>query len=528
MTVTFVTAFMNLYDTPNAKNKTYEYRIRQFNQLNATGIRIHVFVSPEYRDDVTVTNGVIETLSIEDLHLYKISPQGLPDNRAEEKDTRNFLILMNSKIEFIKRAIESTCHTSSHYAWVDFNVYHVLRDPASALELKAIESCYLPPTCMYFPGNWSRGVVFEHVNWRFCGGFFVGDRASMSDFYDLYVREYPHIPKLTWEVNVWAYLEFKGWRVDWYKGNHDPTILNIPRNVVHVPSDLGHTWASPDCGLFVGGAMYQFVVNSIRPYALTAIFPKSDGVIGDDEYDRMIASLGREEQVVTPGRVYRTLEQQAHPGTRPIVCMHSSRDFGSPSLMLMPWSDKVFEYGLSFPQIRWEDKQPTVIWRGGSSGFYRPSIRMLIVERLFGVPNTDVRFTRGGWPVNDNIIPDQHFGDHMAAEEQMKYKFMLVVDGNTPASNGQWAFATGSVPILVTHPGNRWWADTELQPMVNYVPVKYDLSDLVEKIEWLVTHDAEARIIAENALKMSKRVFSPSFQRGYLSNRIRQIVQQGR
>jgi hypothetical protein len=523
MTVTFVTAFLDLHET-RAKDKTNEARINYFNQLVATGIRLHVFVSPEHRDKISITNGVIETISLEELDFYAISPQGLPDTRSDEHDTRNFLILMNAKIEFMKRAIQAG--DSTHYAWADFNLYHVLKDPQSASDLRAIASGYLPSTCMFFPGCWPKGVLWDAVNWRFCGGFFLGDRESLLKFYDLYVTEYPRLPKLTWEVNTWAYLETLGFPINWYSADHRPSILHIPRNVVVVPPDIPYTWASPDCGLYIGGPLYRFVLDCIRSYAFTAIFPKSDGVIGDEEYDRMIASLGREDGVTTSGREYARIAQLAHPGTRPIVCMHSSRSFKSKSLLLMPWSDTVFENGLNLPQLPWAEKRPSVVWRGGSSGFYRPSIRMQVVERLYGVPHTDVRFTRGGWPINDNIIPDHHFGERMTTAEQIQFKYILVIDGNTPASNGQWAFATGSVPIIVTHPGNRWWADSELCPMVNYVPVHYDLSDLLEKIQWLVEHDDQAHMIALNALALSKRVFSPDFQMGYISNRVRQIVQQ--
>jgi len=155
---------------------------------------------------------------------------------------------------------------------------------------------------------------------------------------------------------------------------------------------------------------------------------------------------------------------------------------------------------------------------------------MRVVEKLFDVPNTDVRFVPGGWPVNDDVIPTQHFADKslLGPDAHSRYKYVLIIDGNTQASNGHWGFALGSVPILITHPESRWWFKTELIPMVNYVPINYDLSDLVEKIEWLVTHDDEARIIAEGALRMSQRVFSPMFQRGYINNRIQQILQQDR
>jgi hypothetical protein len=528
MTVTFVTAFLDLREV-RSKDKTKEDRIRYFRQLNATGVRLHVFVSPEFRDDLPeVVNGVVETISLEDLAFFPISPQGLPETRSDVHDTRNFLILMNAKIEFVKRAIESGKHTSTHYAWADFNLYHVLRDPESADELRAIYYSHLPQTCLFFPGCWSARVSWDTVNWRFCGGFFLGDSESLLRLYDTYLREYPVLPKLTWEVNVWAHLESLGVPFDWYPADHRPSILHIPRNTVCVPTGLDFAWASPDCGFYVNGSMHRYVLECIRSRPLTVILPKSDGVIGDEEYDRMMMSLGRVETVVTPARTYAQLEELAYPGTLPIVCMHSSRDFRSKNLLLMPWSDHVFDHGLTLPQIPWSDKKASVVWRGGSSGFYRPSIRMQVVEKLFGVPNTDVRFTRGGWPINDSVIPDAHFGERMSVEEQIKYKFLLIVDGNTPASNGQWAFATGSVPIMITHPGNHWWADSELQPMVNYVPVHYDLSDLLEKIEWLLSHDAEAKTIAENALNMSRRVFSPWFQRGYINNRVRQIDQLSR
>lgn len=521
--ITFVSAFLDLHEA-RTKDKPTDARIRYFEQLNATGVRLHVFISPEHVDKLPpITNGVVETIMFEDLDFYKNAPGGLPERRSEVHDTRNFLILMNAKIEFIKRAMDSGKHTSTHYAWADFNLFHVLNHE-SAGELQGIARSKLPSTCMFFPGCWEPGVIWDSVNWRFCGGFFLGDKTSLLNFYDIYAREYPRLPKLAWEVNTWAYLESLGVHFDWYKADHNKTMLEIPRNVICVPRDMSFAWASPDCGLHVNGSMYRYVLDCVRSLDMTAVFPKSDGVIGDEEFDRMIASLGRMETVVTPGREYRKLEAQVD---HPVICMHSSRCFKSDSLLLMPWSDAVFDNGVSFTQFDWDAKQSVAVWRGGSSGFYRPSIRMQVVERLFGVPNTDVRFVRGGWPINDNIIPDHHFGERMTTMQQLQFKYHLVIDGNTPASNGQWVFATGSVPVIVTHPGNRWWADTELQPMVNYVPVKYDLSDLVEKIEWLVSHDAEAKQIAQNALAFSGRVLSPAFQRGYIRTRVLQIAQRG-
>jgi len=522
MTVTFVTAFLDLHES-RPKDRTDDRRFELFRKLNASGVRLHVFISPELRDKLpAILNGVVDTIALEDLEFYRIAPEGIPDTRCDAHDTRNFLILMNSKIELVRRAIQSGQHTSTHYAWADFNLYHVLKDPESADELRAISYSNLPETCMYFPGCWDPGVIWDSVNWRFCGGFFLGDVKSLLDFYDLYLREYPTMPKLTWEVNTWAYLESKGWRVDWFRADHNPSIICIPRNVLCVPPGIKSAWTSPNFRLDIGGPMYRYVLDCIRVTKLTAVFPESDGVIGDEEFDRMIASLGREDTVTMPAREYHRLEGLVK---NPIMCMHAARSFKSKTLLLMPGDDHTFDRGLNLPQVRWEDKKSVAVWRGGSSGFYRPSIRMQVVDKLYDVPNTDARFVRGGWPINDAVIPDHHYGQRMSIEEQQQFKYILVIDGNTLASNGQWTYASGSVPIVVTHPETTRWMDSELHPMVNYVPIKYDLSDLVEKIEWLVNHDEEAKRIAQNALHMSQRVLNPWFQRGYIMNRVRQIDQ---
>jgi hypothetical protein len=47
-----------------------------------------------------------------------------------------------------------------------------------------------------------------------------------------------------------------------------------------------------------------------------------------------------------------------------------------------------------------------------------------------------------------------------------------------------------------------------LQPYEHYIPVLPDLSDLLEKIEWARSHDAEARMIQERGREMVTRVMT--------------------
>ena len=514
----FVTALINIQE--NRVDRGLDMRLAMFQKLVATGIRLHVFVDPEYADLVHVPNGVVEVIDFTSLETYKRAPQGLPVHRLECKDTRNFMILMNAKLEFVKRCMD--VNTATHYAWIDFSVFNVLTDPAASLQLSSLATRWFPSQCLYFPGCTGPAVVWDQINWRFCGGFFLGDHNSLYRLYDASLDALPTLPNMCWEVNVWAYLEQQGHVFDWFPGNHNNTLLAIPDKFLRVPANLSVMWSSPDLMFQIGGSIFNFIVACAAPYALTPIFYKSDGAFSDTAYDAMIASLGRPDNATMPARQYTAIETLTLPETNPLLCTQVI-GFHSPSALLVPWDDVMFDIGVAkydFPHRDWHDRISKAVWRGGSSGFHRPSLRMRLAAALEHHPMADVKFVRGGWPINDDVIPDEHFGNAMTKYEQAEYKYIFVVDGNTSASNGQWAFCSGSVPLYVTHPDFRWWFQAELIPMVNYVPVQWDLSDLQDKLEWLRNNDGAAREIAHQALALGKRVFSPENQRAYLARQI--------
>lgn len=523
MSLTFVTAYIDLYED-RPLDKTHTQHIELFKQIEATGIRLHVFVSPKYRDKISVRNGVIEQFTLEETLAYSTAPNGLPEVRNEPHDTRNFLILMNAKTEFVKRAIISGLHSSTHYAWIDFGIAHVFRNPATVLSLPELASRRFPDQCMYVPGCTGKATFLSNVNWRFCGGFFLGDKQSLVEFHDIHCSIFPKLPILTWEVNVWACLESCGWSPSWLKADHNDSIIDIPPGgVVYIPSNAPHAWNGLYSRCIRGGAITHFVGELARERGLTAIFPISDGIMGDDEYDRMVSSLGCEKNGNAPARWWTMFEAAALSGTRPVICTLCTRQLNKQNVLLLPLDDSTFQRGLPvFTGPSWKDRIPKVVWRGGSSGFDRPSIRAQVVNKLFEHHISDVCFNPGGWPENDAALPINHFGKKIRAQEQCHFKYILIIDGACIASNHQWVFGSGSVPVMVTHPDNEYWFRKYLIPMVNYVPINYDLSDLIEKIEWLVAHDNEAHSIAMAAKELSSRIFTPSFQQEYIRNEIAQ------
>jgi hypothetical protein len=55
-----------------------------------------------------------------------------------------------------------------------------------------------------------------------------------------------------------------------------------------------------------------------------------------------------------------------------------------------------------------------------------------------------------------------------------------------------------------------------LKPYVHYLPIKHDMSDLLEKIQWAKTHDAECRQIAKTGRQFALDHFMPNQIYAYL------------
>lgn len=509
MTITFVSALINLQeDRPNEKD--IERYISLFDTLQTTGIYIHLFVSPDLADRIQLRNGRVEAIDFRSLETYKQAPQGIPEYRNPTKDSRNYLILINSKLELVDRVVRSGLYSSTHYAWIDSGICHVLQTPIETIQ--SLQSIPLRKQCLYNPGCAGHTFQgFDSVCWRFCGGFFLGDGDSLKKVYSIFAQEFPRLPKLSWEVNVWAYLETKGVIFDWFSADHNDSMFRVPPyDPIVRHTHLGVYWYGYMSGCHVGGHMEDYVSKCIQELGnpTRVVFPLSDGFQPhDDEILRKFESLSDRQ---------------------PIIATLCTRNISRKNFLYLPLDDDTFEYGLpammsqyNFPT--WEERQSMVFWRGVTSGAGRPVLRTRVVEELFTYQYADVKAI----PHDDRPTdpPRFMFDTHRKSiQDHLHYKYLLIVDGAVIASSHQWMFGSGAVPIMITHPDNEYWFKKFLTPMVDYVPIQYDLSDLKEKIDWLVHNDAQAKQIAENSMNFAKRVFSPEFQKSYVREEIERLV----
>lgn len=258
-TVTFVTAFLDLGED-RTKDKSPDRCFNLFGKLAATGISICLFVSPTYLEKATKLCNehsniyLMPSIELTDTWIYNhtkyISDVTLPKYRTSYHDTFNFLILMNTKIELVNIAIQTNPFKTSHFAWIDFSICHVIQNDTTLERLSLFAHSALKDKMCVLPACWTKehsateiSNICDSINWRFCGGFFIGDKVSLENWYTIYRRHYTHFLEtnktLVWEVNYWAWLENQGyWTPEYYMANHNDTILHIPGDYLKVVASL--------------------------------------------------------------------------------------------------------------------------------------------------------------------------------------------------------------------------------------------------------------------------------------------------
>lgn len=167
------------------------------------------------------------------------------------------------------------------------------------------------------------------------------------------------------------------------------------------------------------------------------------------------------------------------------------------------------------PELNWDQKIGKCYWRGsdyGVSFYIDPKNNQRVRVATMSNMRPDL--------LDAKITADRAFGceglngfyraslilSEPAPQSAMeKYKYLLVIDGVSNTWPGTFsAMLSGGCPIIVQSPECfKQWFHHLLTPWVNFVPVKHDLSDLIEVIEYLSRNDLLASRIAGRAEELA-------------------------
>jgi hypothetical protein len=170
-------------------------------------------------------------------------------------------------------------------------------------------------------------------------------------------------------------------------------------------------------------------------------------------------------------------------------------------------------------KVPWEEKKPIVFWRGATTGMsltglWRDLQRIKLCaiaqnssnHNLFDVGLSGV--VQLSKQDASQIEKLGYLKEFVPIKLANSYKYLIDVDGNSNAWSALFQkLLSGSVVLKVASPNNfRQWYYDDLIPWVNFVPIDSDMSDLVEKMDWLHEHDDEARKIGENGAKLANQL----------------------
>lgn len=195
-------------------------------------------------------------------------------------------------------------------------------------------------------------------------------------------------------------------------------------------------------------------------------------------------------------------------------------------------------------EVNWEDKVETAVFRGASTGegvtlATNMRLKAAAISENKEVDTDGVLFLDAGitkWNLRPRKLENSSrlqtidvkdtgltLVDWMSFKDQMKYKYILHIDGHVSAFRLTSELGSGSVVLKVESEWTMWFSHL-LKPYVHYVPVKSDLSDLIDQVKWCKQNDDKCREITRAARELHDTVLSRDGILDHLRDQIKDIA----
>lgn len=234
MNVTYVSGLYNIYD----HSKYSTILLNNVQKLLTLNIKLCLYVDQFFYDalkTIPISNNIQIILKpLSEITMYtkiinKKYSLVMPQHRNKEKDTCEYMALMNSKPEFIKLAAGIT--NDPYIVWIDAGIFKIFNDIDTCKH--KLENLHLSGVNILIPGCYQGMYSFEMLTnsivWMFCGGFIICGKHKVNDFYDAQVRgvdQFLLMNVIAWEVNIWIFMFYTNPElITWHYGDHNDSIL---------------------------------------------------------------------------------------------------------------------------------------------------------------------------------------------------------------------------------------------------------------------------------------------------------------
>lgn len=176
----------------------------------------------------------------------------------------------------------------------------------------------------------------------------------------------------------------------------------------------------------------------------------------------------------------------------------------------------------------WSEKKDAAVWRGALTGIFRDGFKLGMAKSLsereicMKMHRCRLALQTAHTPLVDAMLTGKEkwvsrvvdgvpvYGEKYSYEQMLEYKAIIMLEGNDISSGFKWALYSNSV-VLTEPPTKTSWAMEELlEPWKHYVPLNADLSDVEEKMQWVLDHPEEAqRISHQGSLWVQDLLYHP-------------------
>lgn len=220
---------------------------------------------------------------------------------------------------------------------------------------------------------------------------------------------------------------------------------------------------------------------------------KSSAYCGD--FQHLIRHFPRHLQIPYRfGDITATPEQPTFVKSRPI----DQRGHNANALLLRLNAIRHFRFYRD--PLRFHDKIPGAVWRGKSNRDHRIDF----ARRFLHHRDCDIGCIRHKEPE-----PQPWHKPFLSVAQQLRYQFVVSVEGVDVATNLKWILASNSLCLMRRPRFETWFMEGTLVPGYHYVELKDDHTDLPEKMDYYRRHPDEAEAIIDNAHRYVARFLDP-------------------
>jgi len=190
------------------------------------------------------------------------------------------------------------------------------------------------------------------------------------------------------------------------------------------------------------------------------------------------------------------------------------------------WDERMKSLTTALQAIPSGRRKPMAVFRGAFQPFSlydvdgEPVITAITKQNYKMLHRTKLRAMADEHPIHLDVrifdieqwikeSPWDDEGHELSMEEQVKqFKYIVVVEGHCGWADRLKVLLHSGAAVLLQETYCHEYYRLLLKPWVHYIPVRGDLGDLIERIDWAREHDGEVLEIARNAQRLAQEILT--------------------